>query len=112
MTNAVLLILSGVLIAEAVVLFGMARLVVELTSALREAREEAHNADLRASERGTEASYLRAAADRWDSVDSTLAKARLARQFVEGGPGLPSLWLRDEADRRELLAARYRGDDL
>lgn len=50
------------------------------------------------------ADALRAAADRWDSVEETRVKDTLARKFYKpGGPSMPAIWLRHEADRLQAL---------
>lgn len=44
------------------------------------------------------ADALRAAAERWDSVDEKPEIQLLARAYEEGGPSVPAMWLRKRAD--------------
>lgn len=46
------------------------------------------------------ANVLRAAADRWDSIEEQPNLRRLANErYSAGGPSMPAIWLRTEADR-------------
>lgn len=43
---------------------------------------------------------LRSAADRWDSVEEAAMLTRMAREkYKPGGPSMPAIWMRAEADR-------------
>jgi hypothetical protein len=44
--------------------------------------------------------WLRAAADRWDSMEEQPRLRRLAdERYSPGGPSMPAIWMRAEADR-------------
>lgn len=47
-----------------------------------------------------EAQALRRAANMWDSIEEEHAKRILAREkYVEGGPSIPAIWLREQATK-------------
>lgn len=67
-----------------------------------ESCHEATLAVLSTASKRTDASALRAAADRWDSIEEQGNLKRLASErYKPGGPSMPTIWLRAEADRMD-----------
>lgn len=60
---------------------------------------EAVEAVLRTACARTDASILRVMADKWDSIEEQTNLKQLARERYEaGGPSMPAIWLRQQAD--------------
>lgn len=99
-TWLLLLATAGIVI----VMHLLTALAGRVEASARRSRQEQldHLACIKALRGHVEAAHLRAAADRWDSVESkprlqVLSQAR----YSPGGPSMPAIWLRDEADRLE-----------
>lgn len=69
---------------------------------IHESCHEAVEAVLRTASKRTDASALRAAADKWDSVENQTLLKRLGRdEYEPGGPSVPAIWLRIQANQMD-----------